>query len=256
MKNIACQDIMIDFDHEIIKHEIVQTGYSFKRRNFFKLGESGCQHFSALAECWNHLGVDPYYGSKGKSCRIRKYSDFCFTPSNGELQRCDHVPYFQSKEMNHYVGGKVRHFSDVDETVYENPSFQELVQRDFKSFPIESKYLNEKWICQIHMIRIVVGANEETPVTPEGIHSDGYPFAGVHLIGKSAHLTGGESTVYTYDEKPIISATFDEPLDSLFLEDRKMKHYVSPISAKNHEGHRDILAISFSLPGSPYFVDR
>lgn len=246
----------VEFDHELVKAEIVENGFSLKRRPFFEFGENGHAQFSQLQECWNHLGEDPYYGGKGNCYRVRKYSDFFFTPITGALERCDHVAYYQSKKMNSFVGGKTRHFADVDASVYENPFFQSLVQKDFKSFPIDAEYLNEQWICQIHMIRIVVGADEETPITPEGIHSDGYPFAGVHFIGKSKHLSGGESTVYTWEEKPIISATFEEPLDTLFLEDRRMKHYVSPIKAKGQEGHRDILAVSFSLPGSPYIVDR
>jgi hypothetical protein len=250
------RNAMIDFDHELVKTEIIENGFSLKRRPFFEFGENANTSFSQLAQCWNHLGEDPYFGAKGHCYRVRKYSDFFFTPTTGALQRCDHVAYYQSEKMNQYVGGKVRHFADVDASVYENPFFLNLVQKDFISFPIDAEYYNQRWICQIHMIRIVVGANEETAVTPEGIHSDGYPFASVHFIGKSKHLSGGESWVYTWEEKPIISATFEEPMDTLFLEDRRMKHYVTPLKAKDKEGHRDILAVSFSLPGSPYIVDR
>ncbi len=256
MLSTATKTTFVQFDQELVKREIIETGYSLKKGDFFKLNKDGLASFAALADCWNHLGPDPYYKGKEGCYRVRKYSDFFFDPKNGSLQRCNHVPYFQSLKMNSYVGGKKRDFEDVDAVVYSNPFFIDLVAKDFLSLPIEEKYLNEKWICQIHMIRIVVGADLETPVTPEGIHSDGYPFAGVHFIGKTDNLLGGESSVYTYEEKPLVSATFSTPLDALYLEDRKMKHYVSPIRAKGKQGHRDILAISFSLPGSPYYVER
>jgi len=236
-----------------LRRQVEEKQYVITRSDSFKMTEAGQIAFNQLQNSWKHLERDSFYGEKDPTCyRLRRYTNFDFNPRTGELCLQTHVPYVQSQEMNRYVGGKIRHFGDLLADTYENPFFQDLVTYDFSLFPVEEEFLDHLWTCQVHMIRIVVGANQSTPVTPEGIHSDGYPFAGVHLINKN-NVEGGQSTVYAYDEKPLATLTFENPLDSLWFEDRNLKHYVTPISSTNGEsGHRDILAISFSLPNSSY----
>lgn len=207
--------------------------------------------FDDLAATWDRLGADPFFGGDDRATRTRRYSDFDYVPATGELTRRSHVPYFQSEEMNAYVGGKERHFEDVEEALVANPLFRALVAFDFDSLPIEAGYRQRTWVCQVHQIRIVVHPGQTNEVVPEGIHSDGYPFAGLHLIARQ-DVSGGESTIFTWEEEPLVKATFQDPLDTLIFEDRNMKHHVTPISADRVEGHRDVLAVSFSLPDSPY----
>lgn len=207
--------------------------------------------FDDLAASWDRLDLDPFFGGEDRAVRTRRYSDFDFLPSEGTLTPRSHVAYFQSEEMNAFVGGKERHFGDVEVGIIENPLFHALVQYDFDSLPIEAEFLDRKWVCQIHQIRIRLQPNQTNEVVPEGIHSDGYPFAGLHLIAR-VDVTGGESTVFTWDEEPLAKATFLNPLDTLIFEDRRMKHHVTAISAGDAGGYRDVLAISFSLPDSPY----
>lgn len=227
--------------------------YAVARSECFELTDAGRDAFHALQQSWDRLEADPYYGGSSPSCyRVRRYSDFRYNPPTNELTPLEHMPYYQSEEMNRYVGGKVRHFGDVLPDTYENPFFRDLVAYDFSLFPVDERWLEASWTCQVHLIRIVVGHRETTPVTPEGVHSDGYPFAGVHLINRR-NVVGGESTVYTAGERPLATLTFERPLDSLWLEDRKLKHYVTPISAVGPAAaHRDLLAVSFSLSDSPY----
>lgn len=222
----------------------------------WELSTNAQESFATLQKSWNNLEPDKYYGELHSSnYRVRRYSDFYYVPNTGEFRPCNHVSYYQSKRQNSYAGGQHRHFGDIVPEVYENKFFRSLVEYDFKQFPIPEIYLDRNWICQVHMIRIVVGSNQTTPTTPEGIHSDGYPFAGVHLINRK-NITGGESRVYSADSEQLASLTFEQPLDSLWFEDRLMKHYVTPISNnEDSEAHRDILAISFSLPDSPYTTD-
>lgn len=211
--------------------------------------------FDQLAGAWDRLGPDPFFGGGERATRTRSYSDFEYDPRTGELSPLEHVAYFQSEEMNAFIGGVERHFGDVEPDCVENPLFGALVRFDFETLPIEDDYLERPWVCQIHQIRIAVNPGQSYDVVPEGIHSDGYPFAALHLICRSK-LDGGDSTVFTWDEDPLAHATFMEPLDTLIFEDKKMKHYTSPISAGEEPGHRDVLAISFSLPDSPYEVLR
>lgn len=241
---------------ENFRKHVEENKFAVARAGAFSLTSAGSSALRDLQTNWDNLERDTYYGEKNEGCyRVRRYTDFSFTPRTGELRPRDHVAYFQSIKMNRYVGGKSRHFGDVLPETYENALLRDLVLLDFSLFPVPEEFLARDWICQVHMIRIVVGPGQTTPVTPEGIHSDGYPFAGVHLMNRRG-IIGGESSVYTHAEKRLATITFESPLDSLWFEDRNLKHYVTPISSVG-EGHgsRDILAISFSLPDSPYTTD-
>lgn len=244
---------------EDLKAQVQQQKYAIISGNSFHLSPLGQSALVSLQKCWNALEYDPFYGEKEPtSYRSRRYTEFDFTPSTGKLCPRPHVPYVQSQEMNSYVGGKARHFGDLSVDTYENPLFQDLVNYNFSLFPVNPEFLkitaqlDRDWICQVHIMRIVVGAGQTTPITPEGIHSDGYPFAGLHLINK-INVQGGETTIYSYEETPLATTTFTQPLDSLWLEDRDLKHSVTDIaSGEVGDGFRDILAISFSLPDSIY----
>jgi len=242
-----------------LKAQIKNQQYAITQGNSFQLTKLGQSALSNLQKCWESLEYDPFYGEKEPtSYRSRRYTEFDFTPLTGELCPRPHVPYIQSPEMNHYAGGKSRHFGDLSVDTYENPLFQDLVNYNFSLFPVNLEFLNlaaqlgQSWICQVHIMRIIVGAGKTTAITPEGIHSDGYPFAGLHLINK-VNIRGGETTIYSYDESPLAKTTFTQPLDSLWLEDRYLKHNLTDItSGDKGAGFRDILAISFSLPDSIY----
>lgn len=111
------------------------------------------------------------------------------------------------------------------------------------------------WQCQIHQIRIEVDSGKEAEITPEKIHCDGYPFSAIHFWGKK-NILGTKSKLYTNDKSEIFSDTFENVLDTLFFFDREMLHYVTPVSTKDNSinGYRQIIAISFSLPGSDYDI--
>ncbi|MEV0375292.1 2OG-Fe dioxygenase family protein [Streptomyces sp. NPDC050636] len=211
--------------------------------------------FAPLAAAWERLDPDPHFGGGQRATRTRRYSDFDYTPDSGELAPRTHVAYLQSMEMNAFVGGMERHFGDVEPQTYTNALFRALVRYDFDSLPIGPEHRSRIWRCQIHQIRITIHPGQIYDVVPEGIHSDGYPFAALHLIAR-VNVAGGESSLRTWDEEELLAkTTFRKPLDTLIFEDRRMKHYTTPISApRAGEGHRDVLAVSFSLPNSPYEI--
>lgn len=236
-----------------LRTEVEQQKYAITSGDTFHLSPEGQTALRELQKYWESLEYDPFYGEQeSTSQRLRRYSDFDFTPQTGELRPRPHVPYLQSPEMNPYAGGKARHFGDILAETYKNPLFQDLVNYNFSLFPLESELVDRPWICQVHAIRIVVGIGRTTAITPEGIHSDGYPFAGLHLMNR-VNVQGGETTIYQDDGTPLATTTFINPLDSLWLEDVKLKHSVTDMaSVGGVSGHRDILAISFSLPDSIY----
>jgi hypothetical protein len=237
-----------------ISDDMRQTGYSFVRGSEFSLTGNFFEVY-VLSRSFENMGIDRYFGNEGRARRFRRYSDLNYNPVMRKLSRLPHHAYFQSEQMNKYVGGKERHFEDLSQEIIDSPLIQSLVNLDFEVFkstlPQEMWTLN--WQCQIHQIRIEVEAGEETEITPEGIHSDGYPFSAVHFWGKE-NIDGATSFLYTTEEKELISVTYENILDTTFFKDREMKHYVSRAMTKDHEkqGYRQIIAISFSIPGGAY----
>ncbi len=230
------------------------NGFATVRGNEFSLTGHYDQLF-ALTQSWGEMSRDTYYGNEGRANRYRRYSDFVYNPNGRKLSPVEHRSYFQSEGMNQYVGGLHRHFEDLPEVMYTNPLLESLVQLDFEVYKeiLPEAYWTKEWQCQIHQIRIEVEAGKETEITPEGIHSDGYPYSAVHFWGKN-NIDGAESRVYTKDEEQLASITFNDVLDTLFFRDRDLKHYVTPATTadESKSGYRQIIAISFSIPGSDY----
>jgi hypothetical protein len=221
--------------------------------------EGNFDDFLRLTRSWEHMGEDRYFGQAQSGARFRRYSDFEFHPPSGELRQLEHRPYTQSTGQNRYVGGIERHFTDFGAEVLESPVLRSLIAIDFAVYktvlPLE---LHDRiWQCQIHQIRIEIKPGQQIEITPEGKHSDGYPFAGVHFWGRQ-NVDGAQSQLFDADERPLGSTTYQQVLDTTFLLDREIKHYVSPARATHPElpGHRQIIAISFSLPGSAHDTVR
>ena len=97
---------------------------------------------------------------------------------------------------------------------------------------LESSGLVDDHEIEIHQIRIVA-RNESTPVSPEGVHQDGFRF--IAMIGVDRHnITGGNLLVSkTCEGKPIV----DFPLEGgemVMLDDGVMWHnatQIKPISS-------------------------
>ncbi|MDO6705084.1 2OG-Fe dioxygenase family protein [Photobacterium sp. 1_MG-2023] len=238
--------------------ELRDQKFSFVKGSDFVLSGNFDDFFS-LTKSWERMGGDIYFGNEGKASRYRRYSDFNYNPATNELSPLEHRPYFQSEEMNAYVGGKERHFEDFGEEVLHSPVLRSLIQQDFEVYAktLPEEFRDRVWQCQIHQIRIEIEAGKETEITPEGIHSDGYPYSAVHFWGRE-NVEGAYSKLYDADKNELITVQYTDILDTTFFFDREMFHYVTPARTVDPEtgGYRQIIAISFSLPGSEYDTVR
>ena len=140
-----------------------------------------------------------------------------------------------------------------------DPIVRSLIDTDFEVYKsvLPEELHDEIWQCQIHQIRIEIKPGKQLEITPEGIHCDGYPFSGVHFWGRN-NVEGAESRLYDIHEHQLASTTYQEILDTTYFLDRDMRHYVTP--ARNTHTHamayRQILAISFSRPGTAFDIVR
>ncbi|NIF22407.1 2OG-Fe dioxygenase family protein [Candidatus Pantoea multigeneris] len=217
----------------------------------------GFSEFVRFTKSWETLGLDNYYGQADRGARYRSYSDFEYDPASETLTRLEHRAYEQSTEHNRYVGGMVRHFDDVSAEIFNSAVLQALVKLDFEVYKeVLPEALHSKiWQCQIHQIRIEINPGAEIEITPEGIHCDGYPFSAVHFWGRE-NVEGAMSQVFTKEEKLIDSGTYRNILDTTFFLDRELLHYVTTAfnPTKDKMGYRQIIAISFSRPGTDYDI--
>ena len=217
----------------------------------------GFGHFVAFSKSWETMGVDKYYGQADKGTRYRRYSDFDFNPATGELQQLEHRAYEQSEAHNQYVGGMRRRVDDVSSDVFNSPVLRALIKLDFDVYKavLPEELHNVPWQCQVHQIRIEVKPGEQIEITPEGIHCDGYPFSGVHFWGRH-NIEGATSKVYDKQSNVIDSGTYQEILDTTYFLDRELQHYVTPATnpSESEMGYRQIIAISFSRPGTEHDI--
>jgi hypothetical protein len=154
----------------------------------------------------------------------------------------------------------VRHFQDFSDEIIHSPVMRSLIDTDFEVYKnvLPPELHDEIWQCQIHQIRIEIKPGKQLEITPEGIHCDGYPFSGVHFWGRN-NVEGAESRLYSaHEQEHLASTTYTDILDTTYFLDRDMRHYVTP--ARNTHSHamayRQILAISFSRPGTAFDIVR
>jgi len=160
--------------------------------------------------------------------RLRRYSriKLCDT-DHFKYMKLESKPFNQSGVYNKFQGDVPREFEDIEDEVIESGGMLEMCD----TF-LESSGLVDDHEIEIHQIRIVA-RNESAPVSPEGVHQDGFRF--IAMIGVDRHnITGGNLLVSkTCEGKPIV----DFPLEGgemVMLDDGVMWHnatQIKPISS-------------------------
>src|SRR5690606_36512610 len=92
--------------------------------------------------------------------------------------------------------------------------------------------------------RIVAHPTSAGLPTPEGRHSDGHRFVGMHLVPRD-NCTGGLSVVHP-EQGPPVELMLTEPLDSLFVADRDVTHEVTAIGTVDGTAVRDMLLVDLN----------
>lgn len=101
------------------------------------------------------------------------------------------------------------------------------------------------WEADVHMVRVTATPGRIGKPSPGGLHREGADFVSIHLIGRSGASVGGVTEVRTEDGELLLSARLTSRLDSLFLNDRKLLHDVTPLAAVVGTAHYDLLLITY-----------
>jgi hypothetical protein len=169
--------------------------------------------------------------------RLRRYSVVQF--SNGQVVDLDKHNFVQSEKINHFQGDVVRQFAAIETQTLSNEGMQEMCE-----LFIETNGLEDGQEIEIHQIRITA-IFEETQVSPEGIHQDGFDH--IAIIGVTRHnIVGGEIMVYQDSHEAPFFRKVLEDGEVALLADRKLWHNAQPISSIDHDemGYMDVFVLT------------
>ena len=186
---------------------------------------------------FDSLVIDPYYGVY----RYKAISRFNFIDDKVIL--LPHADFFQSKNYNPVAGDITRSYPPIDARIITTKYLSVL----FKKFS-DHIDLTPNTCFTTHQVRVVSSKDKIGFAAAEGIHKDGYDFIALSCISKE-NITGGVTSLYTEAKEK----TFEKELvsgDVLFVNDRQLFHYTTPIKNKtSKEGYRDMLIVTVSLTG-------
>lgn len=197
---------------------------------------------------WNALGEDNYLPNNAKY-RKRRFGVVKYNVALDTIELLPHTSFFQSAEINSAAGGIQRVFAPLTDQIFHNAFFRYLVRTDIEKFcsagtSDRDEMQGKTWFINVHLMRIIGTAEEIGDPTPEGMHADGVDFIAMHLIHGQNYL-GGESLIYNSDRELVFQRRLSAPMDSIYLNDRKMFHAASRVepSDPGAPGIRDLLTL-------------
>ncbi|CCW17635.1 hypothetical protein EBBID32_19760 [Sphingobium indicum BiD32] len=200
--------------------------------------------WSQFAASWDDLGPDAYMADAGRY-RRRRYAAYRATAAT--FERRTHKAHYQSRCYNRLNGGIERWFEPVTQAIADNPATEAILrlcqalfsQATLGETPIEQD-------VELHQFRIEAGPGTVGSPTPEGMHRDGVDWACVLLVNRT-NIEHGVTHIQDENGKDLETVTLDAPLDTIFLDDRRVTHGVTDISRVNaaQAGFRDVLVITF-----------
>jgi hypothetical protein len=209
--------------------------------NLMAVPEIGYQ-FTEIAQMWANLPIDPYY-TGAKPSRFRRHAQLRLDADTGALEWLPNKGYFQSLEYNQLFGGITRHFAVIEQSdvvVTFLASLIGLASENVFNF-------TGTWLINVHFVRTVSDSGSITPPAPEGPHRDGYDFISLHLISRN-NDRGGETVIMDQAYREVFRLELADPLDTVYMDDRKFRHDVIPISSGDRSCHRDMILMSYERP--------
>lgn len=230
------------------KEKIRHSGFAYvtgtDMGHMLKNGDIG-SNWCTLADSWHNLGLDSYMAD-GSRYRRRRFA--AFSISSGKIRRKPHQPHFQSRDHNKLNGGLERWFEPIEERVCSHPyikGFFSVCGEIFSTGKLKT-FHSINWHAEMHQFRIEAAANTLGCPTPEGLHRDGVDWVGVMLIDRK-NIQRGTTEIFDVIKHKSSNCTLINPLDTVFLDDTRVRHCVTPISrSANHvNGYRDVLVLTF-----------
>lgn len=191
-----------------------------------------------LKSSFENLPLDPYL--KG-SYRFRRLSRFKYLDQH--FKKLPHACLYQSQNYNPLLGGVIREYAELSESLALSREFQTSLLTFFEFCRICSSS-NE---IGVHQIRTTASLKQAGEPAPEGIHRDGVDLVGIFCIHRKG-IKGGETHLYRARHEPPIFSKVLNSGELLVFNDAEFLHYTTPIEATSAEdGTRDVFV--FTCPG-------
>ena len=186
----------------------------------------------SLTSSFNNLPQTEHLDGK---YRLRRYS---VIQCNGSCVELGENTFIQSDEYNKFQGNVARSFEPIEPKVIESVGMLEMSCM-FKStcgLPDDQK-------IEVHQMRIIT-LDEETPVSPEGVHQDGFDY--ICIVGIARYnVRGGHLLAYTNQgNEPFMSLAL-KPGEIAVINDKNLWHNASsiePIIGK--DGYMDAFVLT------------
>ena len=97
----------------------------------------------------------------------------------------------------------------------------------------------------MHQFRILARPDAPGMPTPEGQHRDGVDWVLVMLV-RRRNVASGVTSICTLDHRPLGAFTLTDPMDAVFVDDRRILHGVTPITPidPTQPAYRDVLVVT------------
>lgn len=213
-------------------------GYQFLAGNDVLTTTDSARDFADFAARWEELPADLYL-TDGQPFRFRRHAQVVFDADTDELTILPPADYLQTAADNPLFGGVRRRFAPFEWTAATRRLLASLVQISVT----QVLRLPGRTLINLHQVRIVGGPDHAGTPVPEGRHRDGFDFISIHLIGRDVD-GGGETTLFSGDGLSS-TMTLAEPMDAVYVDDRRLSHDTTPIVGNGRAVRRDVLLMSF-----------
>ncbi|MDZ4877824.1 MAG: hypothetical protein CLLPBCKN_007259 [Chroococcidiopsis cubana SAG 39.79] len=234
----------------LINEQLTSDGFSWISGKQYCLTDIMQDSWCEMGSAWDRLVSDRYL-SDGGSYRERRMGKYHFFPWRDCLEKQDvEGIYYQATSINTTNGGVKRRSGPLEESFANNLFLHNLIRLYYTLLPVPDEWHEQSWLVYVHPFRILAAPNMVGYPTPEGIHRDGHLFTVQVFVRKENVVEdSAESQIWSEDERSLLFAkTFGYPLDTLIINDERVKHCVSPLFASgSSRGTRDIFTINFNL---------
>lgn len=183
-----------------------------------RLNTIGAEVIDGLAPSFNYLPETEHLDGK---YRLRRYSVVQCNGNRLPSPVGDNT-FTQSDEYNKFQGNVTRQFEPIEPSVLNSIDMGVMCSmfKDMCRLPANQK-------INIHQMRIIT-LEDETPVSPEGIHQDGYDY--ICVVGVNRYnVTGGHFLAYlNRDDEPFMSLPL-KPKLMVAINDRALWHNATKI---------------------------
>lgn len=202
----------------------------------------GLEDWPAFAASWEGLAPDAYLAKTGRF-RRRRHAVFAAT-ADGRITREPHQPHYQSVAYNPLQGDLERWFEPVTDAVATGECLQTVLRYAVGFFgPMAPEVA--RWRVEVHQFRIEARADAAGEPTPEGVHRDGVDYVLVLMVDRR-NIARGTTTIHRADGAELGSFTLTEAFDSALVDDARVFHGVTPVTAIDpaQPSHRDVLVVT------------